>query len=79
MEALKIPPSPKIGQILNILLKEIIEDKNKNKRSFLLKRIKELGKLDEGNLKKMALEAKKKIEEIETKNDQMTKKKYWVF
>jgi len=79
MEALKIPPSPKIGQILNILLKEIIEDKNKNKKSFLLKRIKELGKLDEENLKKMALEAKKKIEEIETKNDQMTKKKYWVF
>jgi len=79
MKILKIQPSPKIGQILNILLKEIIEDKNKNKKSFLLKRIKELGGLKERELQEMALEAKKKIEEIEIKNDQMTRKKYWVF
>ncbi|MGB9598548.1 MAG: CCA tRNA nucleotidyltransferase [Minisyncoccales bacterium] len=79
MERLKIQPSPKIGQILNILLKEIIEDKSKNKKSFLLKRIEELGRLNDNDLLKMAIESKKKIEAIETKTDQMTKKKYWVF
>ena len=40
MKELKIGPGPKIGQILDILFKEITEDPKKNERDYLLERIK---------------------------------------
>lgn len=78
MKVLNIPPGPKVGQVLHILLEEVLEDPSKNKRDYLLKRVKELGKLDEDILKNEFLQAKKKIEEVITKRDKMTKEKYWV-
>lgn len=44
MKILKIGSGPTVGKILETLFAEVVEDKNKNKREFLLKRIKELGK-----------------------------------
>lgn len=78
MDLLKIKPGPKIGQILHILLEEVLEDPSKNKKEYLTKRVKELGELDERSLKKKFMSAKKKIDEIITKRDKMTKEKYWV-
>jgi poly(A) polymerase/tRNA nucleotidyltransferase (CCA-adding enzyme) len=78
MEILKIKPGPKVGQILHILLEEVIEDPKKNEENFLKKEIERLGKLPDDELKKMAKEAKDKIEKIEQKRDEMTKRKYWV-
>jgi putative nucleotidyltransferase with HDIG domain len=78
MEILKIKPGPKVGQILHILLEEVIDDPKKNEENFLKKEIERLGKLPDGELKKMAKEAKEKIEKIEQKKDEMTKRKYWV-
>ncbi|MBL7159326.1 CCA tRNA nucleotidyltransferase [Candidatus Microgenomates bacterium] len=40
MKILKIKPGPKVGQILEALFKEVEEDKDKNKREYLLKKIK---------------------------------------
>ncbi|MDO8551244.1 MAG: CCA tRNA nucleotidyltransferase [bacterium] len=42
MEVLNIPGGPKVGQILNQLFLEIVEDQKKNEREYLLKRIKEI-------------------------------------
>ena len=78
MEILKIKPGPKVGQILHILLEQVIEDPKKNEENFLKEEIKRLGKLSDEELEKMAKEAKEKIEKIEQKRDEMTKRKYWV-
>jgi poly(A) polymerase/tRNA nucleotidyltransferase (CCA-adding enzyme) len=78
MEILKIKPGPKVGQILHILLEEVIEDPKKNEENFLKKEIERLGKLPDEKLKKLAKEAREKIEKIEQKRDEMTKRKYWV-
>lgn len=44
MKTLGLRPGPTVGKILNQLFEEVIEDKKKNKRDNLLKRIKEIGK-----------------------------------
>jgi len=41
MKELNLKPGPKVGEILNELFEEVLEDKTKNKREFLLKRLKE--------------------------------------
>ena len=78
MKMLNIKPGPKIGQILNLLLGYVLEEPNKNKKEFLEKEIKKLGKLSEKELKLVAQKAKKEIEDVEMKQDKMTKDKYWV-
>ncbi len=78
VEGLGIKPGPKVGQILNILLEEVLNDPKRNERGYLLDRMKELGKLSDSDLKNKFLEAKKKIGKVEIKKDQMTKEKYWV-
>ena len=78
MEILKIKPGPKIGQLLDILLGHVLENPEKNEKEFLEKEIKKLGKLSEENLKALTQKARKAREIIETKRDEMTKKKYWV-
>ena len=42
MKILGIGPGLKVGQILETLFEEAAEDKKKNKRKYLLKRIKEV-------------------------------------
>lgn len=44
MKILKIGQGPLVGKLLNILFQEVVEDKEKNKREYLLKRIKTIGK-----------------------------------
>ena len=78
MNILQIKPGPKVGQILDILLEYVLDDPKKNKKEFLKSEIKKLSKLSENELKVLAEKAKKEREKIETKRDEMTKKKYWV-
>lgn len=42
MKTLNIKPSPKVGEILNMLFEEVDEDLSKNNKDYLLKRLKEL-------------------------------------
>lgn len=44
IKALGIHPSPLVGKILDQLFEEVVEDKRKNERKHLLKRIKAIGK-----------------------------------
>ena len=75
---LKISPGPKVGQILDILLSEVLNEPQKNKKEYLKKEIKKLGSLKDQELQKTAQTAREEIRKIETKRDEMTKKKYWI-
>jgi len=78
METLHISPGPKVGQILNIVLSYVLSEPAKNVRTLLLQEVKRLGNLPDNQLAQLAQKAKEEIEKIETKQDQMTKAKYWV-
>jgi len=78
MSILNIEPGPKIGQILDILLSEVLDEPDKNNERYLEKKVKELGKLSDDELKEKAKRAREKINQIVEKRDQMTKQKYWV-
>lgn len=75
MKELKLKPGPKIGAVLDVLLSEVIEEPKENTRETLLKRAKELVKVDLSKLREMA---KEKIEERKEEEDREIKKKYWV-
>ena len=44
MNILKIKPGPKVGKVLNQLLEEVLDDPKRNRKRYLKKRIKEMGK-----------------------------------
>lgn len=75
MKILKIEPGPKIGAILDVLLAEVIEDPQKNNKTYLEKRIKEL---DKENLEQLREMARDKIEEKKEEEDLKIKEKYWI-
>ena len=60
MGLLKIQPSPKIGQILNILFEEVLDEPEKNTEKYLEKRAVELNLLGEKELENLAKQAKDK-------------------
>jgi len=78
MRILRLPSGPLVGKILEILLQEVLEEPKKNKKEYLEERIKELGKLSLEEISSLAQKAKEEKEKIETKRDEMAKKKYWV-
>ena len=78
MRTLAIKPGSKVGEILDILLGEVLDNPKKNDKNFLEKEVEKLGKLSDEKLKTAAQKARKAREVIETKRDEMTKKKYWV-
>ena len=78
MRILGIKPGPKVGQVLDILLGYVLADPQKNKKEILEQEIKKLGKLSGEKLKELAEKAREERIKIETKRDEMTKKKYWV-
>lgn len=78
MDILKIKPGPKVGQILDVLLGEVLDDPKKNTKEFLEKEIKKVGVLDDAKLKSLAEKSKEEKHQVQTKEDEMTKNKYWV-
>ena len=67
MNELGIKPGPKMGFILNALLEEVLDDPEKNTRTYLDTRIMELNVLPEDELKALGQKAKEKKEELEEK------------
>ena len=78
MEILKIEPGPRIGQILDVLLGYVLDDPKKNTKAFLEKEIKNLGAVHEKKLKDLAEKSKEEKQEVQMKEDKMTKQRYWV-
>lgn len=78
IEILKIKPGPIVGDVLDILLGYVLNNPEKNKRDILIEEIKKLKELSKEEIENLAKKAKKERELIETKRDEMVKKKYWV-
>ena len=78
MDVLKITPGPKIGQILDVLLGYVLDDPKKNTKAILEKEILALGAIDDKKLKELAEKSKEEKSEVQTEQDESTKKKYWV-
>ncbi len=78
MKILATPPGPKVGQILNILLEEVLDDPKLNIREHLESEIKKLGVLSDKKLTEMMKQAKAKKNEAEKGIEEEIKKKYYV-
>ncbi len=78
MKIMAISPGPVIGDVLSILLLMVINDPSKNKNKVLEKEVEKMKGLDYKEIKKKAEKARKEIEKVEVKRDEMTKKRYWV-
>lgn len=76
MEKLDLKPGPKIGQILNALLEEVLDDPSLNNTEYLIARARELSKLEESELKSLGQKGIEKREEIEEKEIKKLKDKY---
>lgn len=78
MNLLKIEPGPKVGQILAVLLEEILDNPKLNNREQLIARIKELGQLPDKKLAELSDKAKKSAAEAQDRIDAEIKTKYFV-
>jgi len=78
MRILGIPPGPKIGRIIEVLVQEVIDDPARNIKVNLESRITNLGELSEEELTKIAEEAESKTEMVEDERVAEIKEKYWV-
>lgn len=72
---LKMEAGPKMGAILDVLLAEVLENPELNNKKTLLKRVKELDKLD---IKELRLQAKEVIEDKREEEDRGIKRKFKV-
>lgn len=78
MELLQIPPGPKIGQILNALLEEVLENPNLNTEEYLDQRVFDLAKLSDTELKMLGEKGKEKKEKEEEKKIKTIRDKHFV-
>jgi poly(A) polymerase/tRNA nucleotidyltransferase (CCA-adding enzyme) len=78
MKILNIKPGPKIGFILHILLEEVLENPEKNTEKWLKNRVFELGELSEKELENIGKKAKETKEQIEKREIEEIRKKWWV-
>ncbi len=78
MKILGIPPGPKVGMILAILLDEVIEKPKKNTREDLELRTKELGKMSDAELEKLFATARERREEFESGIEAEMKSKFYI-
>lgn len=78
MEILNISPGPKVGQILNALMEEVLEDPSLNTEEYLNKKTLELSKMSDKELKDLSEKGKKKREEKEEKQIKEIRDKHHV-
>ena len=73
-----VEPGPKIGDILHILLEDVLEDPKLNNEDYLNTRIAELLAMDEKDLEKLGKEAKSTKDEAEGEELKKIRGKYHV-
>ena len=78
MKLLKISPGPKIGQILNALLEEVLDDPSLNTEEYLNKKTLELSNMSDIELKVIGEKGKLKKEEVDEKEINKIKSKHFV-
>lgn len=78
MEALDVKPGPVLGQLLAILLEEVIDDPSKNEKEILLERAKQIFALPDGERAKLTQQAKERAEEHEESLDEDLRRQHRV-
>jgi poly(A) polymerase/tRNA nucleotidyltransferase (CCA-adding enzyme) len=78
MRVVGIDPGPKVGQLLNGLLEEVLDNPTLNTKKYLEGRILELGHMSEAELKALAEAAHHKSTALEEEEVGKIKKKHWV-
>ena len=78
MRLTALGPGPKIGEIMAVLLEEVLDNPKRNIKEDLEKRISELHQLSESELKQSAVAAREKKYEFEAGLEGEIKKKFYV-
>ena len=78
MEILNITSGPKVGQILNALMEEVLENPALNTEEYLNKRTVELSKMSDIDLQKLSEKGKKTKEKQEEIEISKIRDKYYV-
>ena len=78
MNKFHMKPGPRIGNTLNALLEEVLDDSTKNTEEYLEKRVSELMLLDDNELKKLGDSGKTKREAAEDEEIQKIMEKHHV-
>jgi poly(A) polymerase/tRNA nucleotidyltransferase (CCA-adding enzyme) len=78
MDVTHVTPGPKIGQVLNALLEEVLDDPTKNTEEYLENRAKELISLPEDELKMLGESGKQTKEEADEEEIKKIRGKHWV-
>lgn len=78
MDSLKILPSPKVGQLLDVLLEEVLKEPKNNDTKYLKQKLGELSKLSDKELGELARKAKEEKTRAVEEENKTTKEKYWV-
>ncbi len=71
-------PGPRVGFILHAILEEVLDDPKLNEKDVLEKRVLELAKLSDGELKKLGQAGKEAKEKKEEEELTEIRKKHWV-
>jgi len=78
MKELGMKPGPRMGWILHAMLEEVLDDPAKNTREYLDKRVGELEKLSDAELRALGEKAKEAKEELEEEEIAKLHKKHGV-
>ncbi|MDO8664496.1 MAG: HD domain-containing protein [Candidatus Liptonbacteria bacterium] len=78
MKILGIEPGPRVGQVLSILLEEVLDDPSRNEVEYLELRTREFGKLTDAELRAFSEKAKGKKEEFNAGIEEGMKEKFHV-
>ena len=78
MQILGLHPGPKIGDMLNALMEEVLEDPKLNSEDYLESRVKELSLLSDQDLKNIANKGKNKLKRQEEEELNQIRQKYKV-
>lgn len=78
MRLLGVPAGPKVGQVLFVLLDEVLDDPGRNTKEYLEAKTRELGGLSDRELARRAAAARRKRDEAEEEIEKGMKDKYYV-
>ncbi|MEX2054215.1 MAG: HD domain-containing protein [Candidatus Colwellbacteria bacterium] len=78
IKELGMEPGPRMGQILVVLLEEVLDDPEKNTQEILMERAKELANLPSGELEVLHDQARMAAREEQKRIDDAIKEKYFV-
>lgn len=78
MKILGIGQGIEVGQILAILLDEVLDDPKLNTKKYLEKRAKELNQLPDNDLRQLTQKAREQQAEFDKAVDEKIKERYWV-